>query len=274
MELNEILEAIGFSGDAENLTREKLVGHINANFVKRERAFEDDQVRKQAFGRVFGEIAGKVAPLIGKSKSEIQEMGNEAAFDLLQQTWEAKSSEIEKIKQKAAEGQSKQLADLQAERDDLAKSVKDYQEAVKAAQQAAEEANKKYETGIHEYKIGMAKKDLFGSLPWSENANEFVRKGIEAAFAESYKLDLDGDTPVIKTVDGNLIPDPKKAGSFVDPKTVLTQLAEKAGALKNNNGGGAGEPKPPAKPVAAPSADVPEWLARRQAAQAPTRKQF
>ena len=33
MELNEILEAIGFSGDAENLTREKLVGSTIGSFA-------------------------------------------------------------------------------------------------------------------------------------------------------------------------------------------------------------------------------------------------
>lgn len=235
MELTEILEAVGYTGDAEKLTREDLVRHINGTFVKRDRAFEDEQVQKQAFGRVFGEINGKLAKLTGKSKSELQEMGNDAAFELLEQTFESTNAKLKEVQEKAKEGQAKQVTELQAELEDHKKSLEQYKDAVAKAQAAAQEAEKKYETGIHEYKVNMAKKDLFGSLPWAESANEFTRKGIEAAFAEQYKLDLDGDTPVIKTAEGKLIEDPKKAGSFLDPKTVLTSLAEKAGALKNNN---------------------------------------
>ena len=263
MELTEILEAIGYSGDAENITREDLVKHINSRFVNRDRAFEDEQVRKQAFGRVFGEVAGKVAKLTGKSKSEVQEMGNDAAFELLEQTFEQTNAKLQEVQAKAKEGQTKQLGDLQAKIEDYEKSIESYREGIAKAQAAAEEANKKYETGIHEYKVGMAKKDLFGSLPWAESANEFVRKGIEATFAEKYRLDLEDDQPVIKTAEGKLIEDPKKAGSFLDPKTVLTQLAEQAQALKNNNAEPGG-PKPGPTTVAKPQGNVPDWVAQRQ----------
>lgn len=241
MELQEILEAVGYTGEADKLTREAFVGHLNAQFVNRQKAFEDPEVKKQAFGRVYGEIAGTLAKLTGKSKSELQEMGNDKAFELLQETWAAKDAEIQSIKEKSKEGQAKQVTELTAQVEDLQKSLQQMDQARQTALEAASKANDELKTGIRDYKVGMVKKDLLSKLPWAESANEYLRRGVLAEFDENYRIELgDDDTPVIKTAKGELIPDPKKAGAFLGAESVLTGLAEKAGALKNNNGGGAG----------------------------------
>jgi hypothetical protein len=264
MELKDVLEAIGFQGDAEGLDREKLVQHINQSFVPRDKAFEDEGVRKQAFGRVFGEISGKLAPILGKSKSEIQEMGNDKAFEALGETFAGLNTKLTDVEAKAKEGQSKQVLDLEDKLADYEKSLGQYKTAAQEAREAAEAALADRDKGIHTYKLEVRKKDIFGSIPWSSEVNEFTRKGIEFEFNDKYVMDLDEkDEPIVKTRSGELIPDPKKAGAFLGPKDVLTSLAEKAGALKVNNAGKAEERKAPANTSVAAGGD--DWLAKRQA---------
>ena len=264
MDVQEILEAVGFAGEAEGLTREALVSHINSRYVVRDKAFEDKDVRSQAFGRVFGEINGKLAPILGKTKSELQELGNEGVFELLGETWQAKAQEIEDIKAKAKEGQTKQLTDLTAELEDLKKSYGEMDQARKAAVDAAKKAQEDMQTGIHQYKVDSARGAIVAALPWAESANEYTRKGVLTEFQEQFQLDLDGDTAIIKTAKGERIPDPKKAGEFLGPKDVLLGIAEKAGALKNNSGGG-GDPKPKPDPKPVDVGGGADWVERRAA---------
>jgi len=274
MELKDILEAIDYKGDAESLDREKLVGHINSKFVARDRAFEDPDVLKQTRGRVFGELNGRLAKITGKSKSELQEMGAEGAFDLLDETYEGLNTKLTDATTKAKEGHSKQLLDLQADNDDLNTSLTQYKQATTEAQAAAAAAVKERDQGIRGFKVKHHRNNLFAAMPWAEDVNPYIKTGIQAEIESNYRFDLDeNDMLVIKDKDGLFVPNPKQAGGFLGASDVLTQLAEKAGALKNNNGPGT-PPPGPQQPAPPAQGDVPEHIRRRMAAQAPRKTTY
>lgn len=79
--------------------------------------------------------------------------------------------------------------------------------------------------------IGGYKNKVMGSLNWSDNANDFVKKGFEATLNEKYKFDLsDENKPVVRDADGNLIQSKEKAGQ---PATYEEVIKNEFTALKD-----------------------------------------
>lgn len=57
------------------------------------------------------------------------------------------------------------------------------------------------------------KSKALSSLNWSDNANEFVKKGFDATLAEKYTFDIDDeDRPVVRDKEGKLVQSKLKAG--------------------------------------------------------------
>jgi hypothetical protein len=73
------------------------------------------------------------------------------------------------------------------------------------------------------------KSQALGSLPWSSTATPILRKGFEATIAEKYKFDLDGDSPVVRDKDGNIVQSKAKAGSPASYEEVIASEFEASG---------------------------------------------
>ena len=65
----------------------------------------------------------------------------------------------------------------------------------------------------------------------SETASDLERTGFQSYINQNYTIDLEDDKPVILK-DGHRIPDPNKAGEFLDPVTAIRMEAEKNKILK------------------------------------------
>ena len=84
-----------------------------------------------------------------------------------------------------------------------------------------------------DFKLNETRKDIWNKANSfiSEKASDLERTGFQSYINQNYTIDLDGDMPVILK-DGHRIPDPNKAGEFLDPLTAIKMEAANNKILK------------------------------------------
>ena len=89
------------------------------------------------------------------------------------------------------------------------------------------EKDKEFGAFQHTFKLNEATKDIWGKVNsgLSKQSSELERGGFVAKMNETYKIELDGDSPVILK-DGHRIPNPNKHGDFLAPVEVIKAEAE------------------------------------------------
>lgn len=85
------------------------------------------------------------------------------------------------------------------------------------------------ETKERNRKINSVKSEALGKLPWSQTATPILKKGFEATIAEKFKFDLDGDTPVVRDSQGNIVQSKAKAGTPASYEEVISMEFEASG---------------------------------------------
>lgn len=223
MKPEELLNYMGI--EASDLDTFKA--QFDAQFLKRERAKSDPEISKT----IAGEVTKSIAKLVKKSAKDfdIELQGEDAekpVGDMVQLIL-AKQSEVFNNKftelEKKVTAPSEALKDLESK---LAKA----QERADAEARAKAELAQKFEAKDKEvsefkrgFKLNTVKDNIFKSLPFSDTANDIMRKGFNALVSEKYIIDLDDkDEPYIAdAATKNRIPDPSKHGSFLTPEAVL-----------------------------------------------------
>lgn len=239
MEVKELLEAIGFSGD--DATPEKVVEHINKSFIARKDALNDPELSKHYSGAVFGKQNTLLSKLSGGkyTKEALQEMGWEKAFETVVGGLQ---SEVEAVKSKSKEGEAKQLTELRAKLEDYEKSIQDYERDKKTLAEKLQEVEGSAAQQIKEFKLSSKKKDVLSSLPWKDGLTDLERAGFETYLNTNYVIDLnEKDEILVKDKEGHTIPHPKKAGEVLSFSDVVGEIGEKYSLFKRNNGA----PEPP-----------------------------
>lgn len=117
----------------------------------------------------------------------------------------------------------------------------------KAQQRADDEARAKSELAIKlesevkaradfekRFTLKQAKDQLFKGLPFSDTANDLVKRGFNSMIGEKYVIDLDdtGATYIADATTKSRIPDPAKHGAFLSPEAVLKTELENAKLAK------------------------------------------
>ena len=72
------------------------------------------------------------------------------------------------------------------------------------------------------FAINKHKSNAMGSLNWSDNANEFIKKGFEATINEKYRFELDDENrPIVRDKDGKVVPSKLRAGDVATYDEVI-----------------------------------------------------
>lgn len=236
MELNDILKYQGIEL-GEDATIEDYKAAFDAQYLKKENAIKDEEIRNHFMGEATANHAREL--LRTAKQNEIELTPDEKKLPIgdlsrlivakKSELFDAKLSEIEKTKSKPSE----ELNSIKEKYETLSTRYNEELNAKKELQQLVEEKENQFTTFKKEFKLNQAKDSIFGSLKYSDNANDLLKKGFMATVNEKYKIQLDDEeNPIITDVEGNRIKDPNKHGSFLDPVSVLSNELNQAGLGK------------------------------------------
>lgn len=235
MELNDLLKYQGIEL-GEGATIEDYKKAFDERFVTRENAIADPDIENHFAGKITQRYAMEIKNTAKENGIEFNDdEKKKSPVDMLrllvakkQENLESKIEELTKNKKP-----NEEFTTLQEKYGQLQKRYEEELGAKTELQKLVEEKEKQFVTFEKNFKLNEAKKNIFGSLTFSDNANDLLKKGFYATVAEKYEIGLgDDDTPIITDKQGNRIKDPNKHGSFLSPTDVLANELNAAGLSK------------------------------------------
>ena len=223
IDLNEFAKFVGV-----DITDETTLDDVKT-------AFNEKYVPAEKYSTGLGELNGKVSHAISKAAKEIGvELTKEEVKDkplhelplILAAKAKDRFTELEGLKSAT---QEEIEAKYKGELTTYQQKVKDLSELNQSLSTQFEGFKVEVETKERNGKINAVKSQALGSLPWSSTATPILRKGFEATIAEKYKFDLDGDSPVVRDKDGNIVQSKSKAGSPASYEEVISSEFEASG---------------------------------------------
>ena len=230
IELKEILSYQGIEL-SEEATVEDYKKSFDMVFVKKDNAADDKDVKAAIMGeatRTYATEIKRTAKEAGIALSE--EEAKLPVAELLRlipakkdESYTAKITELESKVGKPSEA----LEALQGKYTQLESKYSDIEAMKSDLANKLTEKDKEFDTFQKTFKLNEANKDIWGKVNsgLSKQSSELERVGFVAKMNENYKIELDGDSPVILK-DGHRIPDPNKHGEFLAPVDVLKSEAE------------------------------------------------
>jgi len=225
------LEYLGFDPEAfDDVDAFKTAA--DSIYVRRELAHTDKEIHGKALGKTNNLIRGNL-------KSVAKDFAIEGIdFDTLDPTEGVKlfgkavkdnfsklTGEVEALKKGG--GSSKDIADLQAKLDSMAKENEAFKADASKWQTEATEIKGKWDQYETTKKVDAFYDDAFKGLKFREDLTPFAIDGFKTAVRQSYKPDFyDGGVRVLDK-EGKIVMDPAKAQTYRNPQDIVKEWAEK-----------------------------------------------
>lgn len=237
IEAKEILEYMGVTDLGEDATIDTFKEKFNGQFIRKDRAMDDDDIRSHYIGEQQRKFAQEVKRTAKESGIELSDDETKLGVSDLVRLLPTKKDEfytqqMEELKKKANKP-SEQVAEWEEKYKSLQTKVSDYENMNNDLKSKLEESEGKFTTFQKEFKKTEAVKGIWSKANEfiSENATPLERQGFVSHINSNYTIDLEDDKPIILK-DGHRIPDPSKAGEFLDPISAIRMEAERNKILK------------------------------------------
>lgn len=238
IEAKDILEYMGVSDLGEDATIDTFKNKFNEQFIRKDRAMDDDDIRTHYVGEQQRKFAQEVKRTAKESGIDLSEDESKLGVSDLVRLLPTKKDEfytqqIEELKSKSSKP-SEQFAELEQKYNALKAKATDYENMTKDLSSKLEEKDNEIVTFKRDYKRNEVVKDIWSKANEfiSENASQLEREGFISHINKNYKIDVEDDKPVWLTKEGHRIQDPNKAGEFLDPIAGIRMEAEKNKILK------------------------------------------
>jgi len=236
MEIKDIAGYLGIElGEDDNLDTFK--NKFSSSFIRKDRAAEDEDVAKAVMGKQTREYATEIKRVAKESGIELSEEESKLPVaDLLRviptKKDEFYTSQIEKLKE-GSKKPSEQVQEWEQKFNQLNTKYEDTVNLLNNTKSTLQEKEQEFVTFQKNFKKNEVVKDVWSKANSfiSETASDLERTGFQSYINQNYTIDLEDDKPVILK-DGHRIPDPNKAGEFLDPVTAIRMEAEKNKILK------------------------------------------
>ena len=236
MDLNKIFEYQGIEL-GEDATFEDYKAAFDAKYLTKENALKSEDIQRHFIGEQTANFARELTRTAKENEIELTPEEKKLPVGDLSRLLVAKKSELFNSKlqelEKGSKKPSEELNALQVKYDTLNTRLNEELNAKKEVQSLLEKKENDFVNFQKDFKLNQAKQNIFGSLTYSDNANDLLKKGFMATVNEKYKIDLgEDDNPIITDSEGNRIKDPNKHGSFLAPQDVLSNELKEAGLAK------------------------------------------
>lgn len=213
----------------------------NKQYVGRDAAKQDEELRDAIFGQQIGAMETKLKQTFKEAGVEFEqgELKDLKYHDVLNKGLEklttTYSSQIEEAKKNSGGDIDQRIQELTQK---LEKKDKTLQEERQLRETSIAQLSKEKEElmgNMKQYKIGVALDGYKKQLKLKEGITPVELKGFEAEIKDRYRFDFgdEGDL-VVTDSKGNRIQSPEKAGKFMDPLDALSSLAKESGLYKSN----------------------------------------
>lgn len=239
MNLKAATEIFGYNvEDEKNFNLEDFKKHVDTQYVLRDNALQDEDLKKKITGTIFGKINTKAAQIFGLKSSEVKEKTLEEIMETAKANYtnlinEAKSGQGSTDDERVAKLE-KELNTYKSKAEQLESGLTEWEQKYNNDTASLKGSLKqtKLQHKLNEIKSGIQFVDDF-------NTNPITKAGFETLINTKYKVDFDEekDEVVVTDAGGKPVKHPTKTGHFASYADILAMEAEANKLLKKNNGG-------------------------------------
>lgn len=236
VEAKEVLDYLGIDL-SEDATLDTFKTTFNTAFIKKDLAVQDEEVQRAIIGEQTRKFATELKRTAKESGIELGEeetklpVGDLARL-LVSKKDEQYTSKIAEIEKKSLKP-SEQVKEWEEKYNSLNTKFSDVDKMREDLAAKLEAKENEFVTFQKDFKLNETRKDIWSKANSfiSDKASDLERTGFQSYINQNYTIELDGDTPVILK-EGHRIPDPNKAGEFLDPLTAIKMEAANNKILK------------------------------------------
>ena len=222
--------------------------HFDGQFVRREIAHDDSEVKNKVFGKINSVLRGKMKNLAKANGIDGVEFDKTDPADLVDILNEKLSGSVTALREELTEAKkstggkaTKEVEELQrqlqaatTERDAFGSQAADFE----ARYKDLEGGMKQREA---QARVDGAFSRALEALPFREDVNGYARKGFESEIRSKYKLEFgeDGITKVLDA-DGKPLMNASKAQTYLSLDEIVKKNAEEAKLVGGNPQAGTG----------------------------------
>ncbi|MES2829672.1 MAG: hypothetical protein V4687_16035 [Bacteroidota bacterium] len=244
MTLEELEAAVKFVKDYTGLDPANS-DEFKKGFTEKFYTEKDITSNKKLTGIATGFLSGKLTTKLKRDykldQADVEGKTIEEILDLAIQKAETEKEELKKQITDPGEG----LKEIQAQLEKTKAQLDQEKEAKKLALKALEEKDKEYTTKELNRKKNEAFEDILGKVRKGEEGKRkpLIALSEEQEFfyknklKDTFELDFEEGKVILTDKEGKKIPNPNKAGEFLDPLDAFYQIAEEKKYIQNNAGG-------------------------------------
>ena len=236
MEIKDVSEYLGIEL-GEDATIDTFKEKFSSSFIRKDRAADDEEVKKAIFGEQTRKYATEIKRVAKESGIELSEDESKLPVnDLLRliptKKDETYTAQIEKLKE-GAKKPSEQVQEWETKYNQLQTKFNDVDSLRADLASKYEAKEQEFVTFKRDFKKNEVVKDIWSKANTfiSDTASDLERTGFQSYINSNYTIDLEDDKAVILK-DGHRIPDPNKAGEFLDPISAIRMEAQDKKILK------------------------------------------
>lgn len=206
---------------------------FDSRYITKENAVRDEEIKSKITGEVLGATQTKLKRTFKEYGIEVE--GDniiDLSADFAKKQNETYQKQLEELKGKGGkEIEEKYKEKLQAKEGEIS----NLQKMLEVKDSELNNKLNEFKSTQKKSQLEAYRSELFGKLKFSENVNEYTKKGFYSDFSEKYKLDIDEDgNRLITNSKGERIANPDKHGEFMTPEQVISVEFEKANlGIKN-----------------------------------------
>ena len=242
----QLLPELDWNSAGEEITIEKINELKGAALITRDiHKKEIDNV----FGKTIGPVENQLKELLGEDGrgKTIKEI-----IPALKERVTSFSQQIEELKTQGSKGKEEIISQLNQYKSLAEKQEAELKAAIERAKELEEGAEKKFE----QLQINHAVSSLYNTLPWTDDADVYVKEGIWKREVEGkVQFKKEGDKIMVYDADGNIV---QSGTGHMTADDFFVQVVKKANRYKMN--GATGTPAATSTGATNPFAKVPEKL--------------
>jgi hypothetical protein len=202
---------------------------LSKKYVSREVAADDEDIKNRVTGKTLGALETKFKRSFGLSEDEVKGKKLSELFELAESKNKATIEQLQA--QAKSAGSTEELNEIRDQLAEARRRAKEQEELSSSLTKKLEETEQSSSAKFQEYVISMNVEKVKNSIPWSDTANQYARKGFEMDIKEKYIFALSDDKLIVTDKAGNQIKNDKGTG-YLTAEELYRLEAEKAGLVK------------------------------------------
>lgn len=236
MELKDVTEFLGV--EAKDLAEFKA--KINAKFITRKEALDDDEISEALKSKITGKVSGTINTLAKRfGKLTNEDLEGKKYEEVIELMANKLNTEIAGLKEASTKGSDEKVKELEEKLGKISTTLQEEKEAKALLKKTLEDKETEWGGKFKDIKkntvLSGAKDKITPKLIEMSEEQRFF---LDNKISELYNIDFDEkEQPFVTDKAGKRIPNPNKAGDFLGLEDAILKIAEEKNYVKKNSGG-------------------------------------